>query len=166
MVDPDAPRKPVTMYLLFSTNERNQIKQEREKAGEPPLTNLEMTAEVSKRWNNMDEEQRAPWKKMYTDRVAQYNIEKQAYMDKKANENGADAGEAAATKTTEAAGDKEPSSKKSKVEEPKVETPKKKKEKKEEKEDKEDKEEKDKSPEKKKKDKKKKRKSSSHHESS
>lgn len=152
------------MYLLFSTNERNQIKQEREKAGEPPLSNLEMTAEVSKRWNNMDEEQRAPWKKMYTDRVAQYNIEKQAYMDKKANETGADAGEAA--KTTEA--DKEPSSKKTKVEEPKVETPKKKKEKKEDKdkEEKEDKEDKEKSPEKKKKDKKKKRKSSSHHESS
>lgn len=48
--DPDAPKRPLTAFFLFSTNARDLVKREN-----PESTPVEVNNEILRRWNQMDE---------------------------------------------------------------------------------------------------------------
>jgi hypothetical protein len=51
--DPDAPKRPLTAFFLFSTNARERVKED--------LINpspVEVNNEILRRWNEMDDEQK------------------------------------------------------------------------------------------------------------
>ncbi len=90
--DPNAPKKPVTMYFAYAIELRKQIKEERDKEGLEPLSNIEMTQELSKRWASLNDEDKVPWKKAYDEQWLKYAAEKEEY-DKSKNGQGEKAGE-------------------------------------------------------------------------
>jgi transcriptional regulator HMO1 len=83
-VDPDAPKKPVTVYFLYASEARKIIRDEREKLNEPALNNTDMTSEIARRWKGLNEEEKEPFKQLYQRKLADYNVEKQEYEGKKA----------------------------------------------------------------------------------
>jgi hypothetical protein len=83
-VDPDAPKKPTTMYFTYSIAARKIIKEEREAKGLEPLGNTEMTTEISSRWNALSPEEKRPWKELYETQKAKYYEEMTAYNERKA----------------------------------------------------------------------------------
>lgn len=48
--DPDAPKRPLTAFFLFSTNARDLVKREN-----PDSTPVEVNNEILRRWNSMDD---------------------------------------------------------------------------------------------------------------
>jgi hypothetical protein len=47
--DPDAPKRPLTAFFLFSTNARERVKEDM-----PESTPVEVNNEILRRWNIMD----------------------------------------------------------------------------------------------------------------
>ncbi|KAF2017701.1 hypothetical protein BU24DRAFT_460713 [Aaosphaeria arxii CBS 175.79] len=82
--DPNAPKRPLTAAFLFAQSARPIVKADLEReleAGaklEPNAVNLEVT----KRWNEMDEEDKEKWKQSYRDSMVQFNIDMEAYKAK------------------------------------------------------------------------------------
>ncbi|KAA8904583.1 hypothetical protein TRICI_005453 [Trichomonascus ciferrii] len=80
-VDPNAPKKPNTIYFAFASDARKKIREEREKKGEPALSNAEMTHEISKRWHQLSDGEKQPWKDQYQKEMEKYNEDKKAYQE-------------------------------------------------------------------------------------
>ena len=79
--DPDAPKRPLSSYMLFCQDERETVKEEH-----PTFKAKEILTELGKRWKALDEDD----KKTYTDRFNEnkkvYEVEKKKYDTKKKEE--------------------------------------------------------------------------------
>ncbi|KAJ8097384.1 high mobility group box domain-containing protein [Lipomyces tetrasporus] len=78
IIDPDAPRRPQTVYFAFANEARKLIRDEYQAKG-IEATNTEIIREVAERWKNMSDEQKEPWKAIYAEQIKRYDEEKAAY---------------------------------------------------------------------------------------
>ncbi|KAK9456160.1 hypothetical protein V1511DRAFT_496711 [Dipodascopsis uninucleata] len=81
-MDPDAPRRPQTVYFAFANEARKLIRNEYIARG-IETSNKEIIKEVAERWKNMTEEQKEPWKALYAEQIKKYDEEKAAYNAEK-----------------------------------------------------------------------------------
>lgn len=77
--DPNAPKKPLTMFFQFSYDLRKQIGIERKKKDLPSLSAIDMNSMIKERWDTITPEEKAAYKKRYDDAMIIYNIEKKKY---------------------------------------------------------------------------------------
>ncbi|RCK62890.1 Transcriptional regulator HMO1 [Candida viswanathii] len=77
--DPNAPKKPLTMFFQFSYDLRKQIGVERKKKDLPSLSAIDMNSMIKERWDNITPEEKAAYKKRYDDAMLVYNGEKKKY---------------------------------------------------------------------------------------
>lgn len=80
--DPNAPKKPLTIYFAFSFHTRETIREERKKNDEPPLSAVEMNELVKERWNSISAEEKSQWQKKYQTELKEYQKAKEAYQAK------------------------------------------------------------------------------------
>lgn len=77
--DPNAPKKPLTIYFAYSFYTRDQIRQERAKQGLTPLSAAELNEIIKERWSSISAEEKAKWQKKYQTELQEYNVLKDAY---------------------------------------------------------------------------------------
>lgn len=77
--DPNAPKKPLTMYFAFSFDIREKIKEERKKKGLEPLSAVDMNGIIKEKWANITPEEREKWQKQYQAKYLEYQKLKDAY---------------------------------------------------------------------------------------
>ncbi|EMG48569.1 HMO1 Transcriptional regulator HMO1 [Candida maltosa Xu316] len=77
--DPNAPKKPLTMFFQFSYDLRKKIGAERKIEELPSLSAIEMNSTIKERWDNITAAEKASYKKRYDDAMIIYNIEKKKY---------------------------------------------------------------------------------------
>ncbi|KAI5968223.1 HMO1 [Candida margitis] len=77
--DPNAPKKPLTMFFAFSFHLRKLIAEERKKKGLPNLGAIDLNQRVKERWDNISEEEKSKWKHKYEEEMKLYNAEKAKY---------------------------------------------------------------------------------------
>ena len=90
--DPNAPKKPLTIFFAFSFYNRDQIRKERQKEGLTPLSSAEMNEIFKERWNSISAEEKSKWQKKYQDELKEYQGLKEAYNAGKPIHNGATKG--------------------------------------------------------------------------
>ncbi|AMD19018.1 HBR117Wp [Eremothecium sinecaudum] len=83
--DPNAPKKPLTVFFAYSAYVRQALREERQRAGLPPLSSTEITQEISKKWKELSDTEKDKWKQAYTSELANYQREKQKYLEAKKN---------------------------------------------------------------------------------
>lgn len=86
--DPDAPKKPVTLFFLYRDAVRDQLMKDNLTEDGVPMTNVEFTKLVSEKWMGEPEDVKAKYKEEYTQKWLQYQKELEAYKHKKALEAG------------------------------------------------------------------------------
>ncbi|KAF5092901.1 hypothetical protein D0Z00_004346 [Geotrichum galactomycetum] len=86
VVDPNAPKKPYTVYIVFGLDERKRIQEERAQKGLEPLKNNEMTTEIARRWNSLSEKEKEPYTSVYKQKMEIYNVEKEKYKQSLKNQ--------------------------------------------------------------------------------
>ena len=77
--DPNAPKKPLTMFFAFSFHLRKMIAEERKKKGLPNLGAIDLNQMVKERWDNITDEEKAKWKHKYEEEMKLYHAEKAKY---------------------------------------------------------------------------------------
>lgn len=77
--DPNAPKKPLTIYFAYSFYTRDQIRQERAKQGLSPLSASELNEIIKERWSSISPEEKSKWQSKYQNELQQYNILRDAY---------------------------------------------------------------------------------------
>ncbi|KAK6459957.1 high mobility group box domain-containing protein [Scheffersomyces coipomensis] len=77
--DPNAPKKPLTIYFAFLFHNRERIKEEFEKKGLDPLSVNDMNELIKEKWNNITSEEKAKWQKKYANELKEYQKEKEKY---------------------------------------------------------------------------------------
>ncbi|KAL1612190.1 hypothetical protein SLS60_000414 [Paraconiothyrium brasiliense] len=83
--DPNAPKRPLTAAFLFAQSARPIIRKDLENEV-PPGAKLEPNAiniEVTKRWNEMADEDKEKWRASYRESMESYNKEMAAYKASK-----------------------------------------------------------------------------------
>lgn len=83
--DPNAPKKPLTVFFAYSAFVRQELRDERQRAGLPPLSSTEITQEISKKWKGLSDEEKEKWKQAYNVELVHYQSEKQKYLEAKKN---------------------------------------------------------------------------------
>ncbi|AET39269.1 Hmo1p Ecym_4194 [Eremothecium cymbalariae DBVPG len=83
--DPNAPKKPLTVFFAYSAYVRQALREERQRAGLPPLSSTEITQEISKKWKELSDSEKDKWKQAYTTELGNYQREKQKYLEAKKN---------------------------------------------------------------------------------
>ncbi|KAG0670402.1 High mobility group protein 1 [Kluyveromyces marxianus] len=83
--DPNAPKKPLTVFFAYSAYVRQALRDERQRAGLPPLSSTEITQEISKKWKDLGESEKDKWKQAYNAELENYQREKQKYLEAKKN---------------------------------------------------------------------------------
>ncbi|EGW34134.1 uncharacterized protein SPAPADRAFT_49202 [Spathaspora passalidarum NRRL Y-27907] len=78
--DPNAPKKPLTMYFAFQFHTRKEIADERKKKGLPSLSAIDMNSIIKERWANISDKEKETWKQKYSDELKVYNVEKEKYQ--------------------------------------------------------------------------------------
>ncbi|KAF2435599.1 hypothetical protein EJ08DRAFT_645877 [Tothia fuscella] len=73
--DPNAPKRPLTAFFLYSTNARNVVKNDLGATATPVLVN----DEILRRWKSMDEAGKKQWKDIYEKNNEKYKQEVLAY---------------------------------------------------------------------------------------
>lgn len=81
--DPNAPKKPLTVFFAYSAYVRQALREERQIAGLPPLSSTEITQEISKKWKELDDSEKDKWKQAYNAELENYQREKQKYLEAK-----------------------------------------------------------------------------------
>ncbi|ODQ80088.1 hypothetical protein BABINDRAFT_161080 [Babjeviella inositovora NRRL Y-12698] len=81
--DPNAPKKPLTTFFVFSAEVRQKIQDERKKNGEPLYTSVELAQEVAKRWNELTDGEKEKYKNKYTTDMDLWRKEKELYDETK-----------------------------------------------------------------------------------
>ncbi|KAJ5278815.1 High mobility group superfamily [Penicillium angulare] len=76
--DPNAPKRPLTPYFLYMHNNRNKIAGEMGSDTKPK----DVSDEGTKRWQEMDEPQKAIWKDLYAENYEKYKRDVAAYKSK------------------------------------------------------------------------------------
>ncbi|CCD22277.1 Hmo1p NDAI_0A01190 [Naumovozyma dairenensis CBS 421] len=83
--DPNAPKKPLTVFFAYSAYVRQELRDERQRNGLPPLSSTEITQEISKKWKELNDTEKEKWKQAYTVELEHYQKEKQKYLEAKKN---------------------------------------------------------------------------------
>lgn len=83
--DPNAPKKPLTVFFAYSAFVRQELRDARQRAGLPPLSSTEITQEISKKWKGLSDEEKEKWKQAYNVELGHYQLEKQKYLEAKKN---------------------------------------------------------------------------------
>ncbi|QLQ82324.1 hypothetical protein HG537_0H00850 [Torulaspora globosa] len=83
--DPNAPKKPLTVFFAYSAFVRQELRDARQRAGLPPLSSTEITQEISKKWKELSEDEKEKWKQAYNVELVHYQTEKQKYLEAKKN---------------------------------------------------------------------------------
>lgn len=83
--DPNAPKKPLTVFFAYSAYVRQALRDERHRAGLPPLSSTEITQEISKKWKELGDSEKDKWKQAYNAELENYQREKQKYLEAKKN---------------------------------------------------------------------------------
>ncbi|SCV04676.1 LAMI_0H18184g1_1 [Lachancea mirantina] len=83
--DPNAPKKPLTVFFAYSAYVRQALREDRQKEGLPPLSSTEITQEISKKWKELSDSEKDKWKQAYTAELENYQKEKQRYLEAKKN---------------------------------------------------------------------------------
>lgn len=78
--DPNMPKKPMTVFLAFSTDQRAVIRAERKAKGLSALASSQMAAEVTQMWADLPEERKDQYRQQYLERLAEYRTNKAAYL--------------------------------------------------------------------------------------
>ncbi|KAG7817010.1 hypothetical protein KL909_005361 [Ogataea angusta] len=78
--DPNAPKKPLTSFFLYSNAMRDIIVKERMLSGESSLSQPEIAQETSRRWKELSESEKAKWKELYEEQKAMYEEENKKYL--------------------------------------------------------------------------------------
>jgi len=87
--DPDAPKKPMTAYLLYANDQREKIKAELAKSNpEGEKTKVtEIMKSIGARWKKETPEVKEKFDKLAASAKAQYQVQVDAYNTSKKNEN-------------------------------------------------------------------------------
>ncbi|CUS22103.1 LAQU0S04e08284g1_1 [Lachancea quebecensis] len=83
--DPNAPKKPLTVFFAYSAYVRQALREDRQKSGLPPLSSTEITQEISKKWKEMSDVEKDKWKQAYNVELQNYHLEKLKYLEDKKN---------------------------------------------------------------------------------
>lgn len=83
--DPNAPKKPLTVFFAYSAYVRQALRDDRAKEGLPPLSSTEITQEISKKWKELSDAEKEKWKKAYNVELEHYQKAKQEYLEAKKN---------------------------------------------------------------------------------
>ena len=83
--DPNAPKKPLTVFFAYSAYVRQELREDRQKAGLPPLSSTEITQEISKKWKELSDNEKEKWKQAYNVELENYQREKSKYLEAKKN---------------------------------------------------------------------------------
>ena len=78
MKDPNAPKKPLSAYFLFSQDERLKVKQEF-----PDYSITEVAKELGRRWASIDPALKAQYEQRYQESRKQYEHAMTAYKPQK-----------------------------------------------------------------------------------
>lgn len=81
--DPNAPKKPLTIYFAFAFHTRAQIRAERKEKGLPALPAAEMSDIVKDRWAAITPEEKSFWQEKYASQLKDYQNEKEKYQIEK-----------------------------------------------------------------------------------
>lgn len=76
----DAPKKPLSAYMLFTAAEREKVKAEN-----PDIANKDILREVGKRWGALDPAQKSVFEDRATEAKAEYAQLKQAFKEEHPN---------------------------------------------------------------------------------
>ncbi|CAI5755625.1 unnamed protein product [Candida verbasci] len=79
--DPNAPKKPLTMFFAFSYDLRKKIGEERKRKGESSLSAIETNQTIKEAWDSLPDSERSKWKKKYDDEMIIYREEAKKYED-------------------------------------------------------------------------------------
>ena len=77
--DPNAPKKPLTMYFAYSFYHRDLIRKEREKKALPALPANELNEIVKKQWESISDSEKKEWQDKYQKELSEYKLKKDAY---------------------------------------------------------------------------------------
>ncbi|ODV80094.1 uncharacterized protein CANTADRAFT_39594, partial [Suhomyces tanzawaensis NRRL Y-17324] len=77
--DPNAPKKPLTIYFAFAFHTREVIREQRKREGKPALSAIDMNELVKDRWNNISKEDKEYWQTKYAGELKAYQKEKEKY---------------------------------------------------------------------------------------
>lgn len=77
--DPNAPKKPLTMYFAYSFHHRDLIREDRKKKELEPLSATEVTEIVKKQWESISDEEKNKWQRKYQAELKDYQVKKEAY---------------------------------------------------------------------------------------
>lgn len=69
--DPNAPKKPLSAYIMYSNDQRKVLKEEM-----PELKGTLVATEIGKRWKALDDEEKAPYLERQAEEKARYEREK------------------------------------------------------------------------------------------
>ncbi|CCK68154.1 Hmo1p KNAG_0A04840 [Huiozyma naganishii CBS 8797] len=83
--DPNAPKKPLTVFFAYSAYVRQELRDARQKAGLAPLSSTEITQEISKKWKELSDAEKEKWKQAYHVELEHYQKAKQEYLENKKN---------------------------------------------------------------------------------
>lgn len=83
--DPNAPKKPLTVFFAYSAYVRQELRDARQRAGLAPLSSTEITQEISKKWKLLSDEEKDTWRKAYNIELGHYQKAKEAYLEAKKN---------------------------------------------------------------------------------
>ncbi|KAH3681158.1 hypothetical protein WICPIJ_007853 [Wickerhamomyces pijperi] len=83
--DPNAPKKPLTVFFAYSAYARQVLRDERMSKGLPSLSSTEITQEISKKWNELPDHEKDLWKQAYDLELKNYQLEKGKYLESKKN---------------------------------------------------------------------------------
>ncbi|GMG39491.1 unnamed protein product [Ambrosiozyma monospora] len=78
--DPNAPKKPLTSFFLYSNYMRDVIIKDRLNSGETQFSQPEIAKETSKRWKELPDHERARWKHVYEEQKVKYDEENKKYL--------------------------------------------------------------------------------------
>lgn len=73
--DPNAPKKPLSAYILFSNDQRDKVKSEKP---ELAADNKALMSELGARWRQLDDEAKRPWNKLAAEDKMRYEREMSA----------------------------------------------------------------------------------------
>lgn len=88
--DPNAPKKPLTLFFMFRDEVRPQLIQERQTKGEEPLLNVELLQLLLKLWAELLDAEKARYKERYSKLWADYQKEMVKYNEGKEGAEAAD----------------------------------------------------------------------------
>lgn len=77
--DPNAPKKPLTIYFQFSFELRKLIADERKRKNLPSLSAIDMNEIIREKWANITPEEKAKWQTKYATELQEYQKLKEAY---------------------------------------------------------------------------------------